>query len=114
MAHKGAALIAAGVLGAFAGGLLLGRAIAPNSGSTTQPNSQQVARRTLVAAISDQGCHSSSAVAIAPNGQKKKPSRASPIAVLFSIRAATNRKPVFQFTKNLDDSGDTNYGDYVR
>ncbi|NNL89561.1 MAG: alpha-2-macroglobulin family protein [Marinicaulis sp.] len=114
MVRKGAAIVAASVLGAFAAGLFLGRAIAPDSGSTSDPNSQQV-------------------VAADPRGEQTGPRRA------FQQRRADNAerpapdpvdgfayrrlsldtggdlpKACFQFTDDLDDSGETNYADFIR
>ncbi len=114
MARKGAAFIAAGVLGAFALGLLLGRMIAPESGWKSAPGSQQV-------------------VAAAPRGEARGPRRAfqapraegaeRPQAEIidgFAYRrlaldtGGDAPRACFQFTRPLDASGETNYADFVR
>ncbi len=114
MARKEAAIIAASILGAFAGGLLLGRAIAPDSGSMEEPNSQRVV----------------SSDARAPGAAPRRP---------FQLRRADNAerpqedavkgfvyrrltldtggdapKACFQFSQDLNDSGRVNYADYIR
>lgn len=113
MARKGAALIAAGILGAFAGGLLLGRTIAPDSGSTNAPNSQSVA----AADPRDGG-------EVQHPFQERRSDRADrpeeEVIKGFAYRrlvldtGADTPKACFQFTQALDASGDVNYGDFIK
>ncbi len=114
MARKGAALIAAGILAAFAGGLLLGRAIAPGSGSTNQPNSQQIV------AAEKRGETDRLRLPFqrrrADNAERPQQEISKDFAYrrLILDTGADLPKACFQFTRDLDDSGKTNYADFVR
>ncbi len=114
MDRRSIIVLGGAVVSAFVIGLILGRAIAPDSGSTIEPNSQDVIVST-------------------PRGQEGKLGHA------FSrLRSADAERPqaeiydgfafkrvfldtgddfpkaCFQFTADLDASGGANYGDFVR
>ncbi len=116
MARKGAALIAAGVLAAFAAGLLLGRAIAPNSGSTHQPNSQQIVAGELRKDADNEKLRLPFQRRRADNAERPEDEAAKGFAYrrLVLDTAADLPKACFQFTRDLDDRGKVNYGDFVR
>ena len=113
MARKNAAIIAASLLGAFAIGLLLGRAIAPDSGSRGEPNSQPVV------ASDPRGGDAPRRSFQTPRGENAERPEAEVIEGFAFRRLILDTgedlpKACFQFTEELDDSGDTNYADYVR
>ncbi len=114
MARKGAALIAAGVLGAFAAGLLLGRAIAPDSGSKEKPNSQQVVAADPRKA--NEGPRLPFQRRRDDNAKRPKQEIVKGFAYrrLILDTGGDLPKACFQFTQDLDDSGKTNYGDFFR
>lgn len=112
MAGRQGAIVAGALLGAFAIGLLLGRAVAPDSGSREAPNSQQVAaadpreagpRRAFQERRADE--------AERPDAE---------IIEGFAYRrlrldtGADTPRACLQFTEELNDSGDVNYADFVR
>lgn len=114
MVRKQAVIIAASILGAFAAGIFLGRVIAPDGGTRGGPNSQPV-----VAADTPDGER-------APRRgfQERRDDRAERPAPEVIDGFAYRRlvlntggdlpEACFQFTRELDDSGGTNYADYVR
>ncbi|NOX94107.1 MAG: alpha-2-macroglobulin family protein [Alphaproteobacteria bacterium] len=113
MTRREAVIIAASLLGAFAGGLLLGRAISPDSGSRGDPNSQQI---LADARNGDRGARR-------PFQERRDDNAERPVEELdvdFGYRrlvldtSGDIPRACFQFTQDLDDSGETNYGDYVR
>ena len=114
IARKSAAIIAASVLAAFAAGLLLGRVIAPNPDAAEGTNSQEV-----LAADPREG-----AQARRRPFQELRSDNARRPAVQAEEGFAYRRlsldtgaelpKACFEFTQALDDSGETNYADYVR
>ncbi len=114
MVQRRQILVAGGMIGAFALGLVLGRTITPDSSSTDAPNSQAV-------------------VAAAPRSADDRPRHAfqtfrdddapRPAPEIFDgfvfkrVILDTGEdlpKACFQFTSDLDDSGNTNYADFVR
>jgi alpha-2-macroglobulin len=113
MARKEAAIIAASLLGAFAGGLLLGRAIAPDSGSMGEPNSQQI---VADARNADRGQRRSFQERRADNAERPVEERDTKFAYRRLVLDTGGDAPraCFQFTQDLDSSGETNYADYVR
>ena len=114
MARREAAIIAASILAAFAGGLLLGRAIAPDSGARGEPNSQQV----VAADQRGAGTGPRRPFQERRGDNAKRP--AAEESKSFAYRRLTLDtgadlpKACFQFTQDLDDSGKTNYGDFIR
>ncbi len=113
MKRRDAAIIAAAILAAFAGGLLLGRAIAPDSGSGVTPNSQQIV-----------GADPRGAGQTRRPFQRRRADNAErPVAEVqkgFAYQrvildtGSDLPKACFQFTQALDDSGSVNYADFVR
>lgn len=111
MARKGAALVAAAVLAAFAVGLLLGRYVIPGG---------DVPQRTAIADIP------LSETPAGPRRDFQRPRgegarRPGPAVVegfqflrLAIDTAADAPKACLQFSGKLDESGKTNYADYVR
>lgn len=114
MARKGAAYIAAGLLGAFALGLILGRVIAPDSASKTEPNSQQIV------AADPRGASERPRAAF----QRRRPDNAerpeTDTVEGFAYRRLVldtgedAPKACFQFTEALAAGGATNYADFIR
>lgn len=111
MARKNGALIAAGILAAFAVGLLLGRFVSPNRPGE-DPNSQQVVtadprsqaqRRPFQERRSDDAERPETELAegFAYRRLRLDTSTETPQACL-------------QFTQQLNDTGDVNYADFVR
>ena len=115
MARRQAAIIAAGILGAFAVGLLLGRAIAPGPQTASDPNSQRV-----VAA--DPRTPQTTRVRRpfqerrADRAPRPAPAPADGFAFhrLVIDTASDAPKACFQFTERLDQSGDVKYDDFIR
>ncbi len=115
MARKQAAIIAAGILGAFAIGLLIGRAIAPGAGPGGGPNSQSIVAADPRAPAGTQTRRSF---------QERRADRAprpAPLSIdgfaysrLVLDTGSETPKACFQFSQDLDDSGDVNYADFVR
>ena len=114
MNQRTIAIIAGAVVAAFAMGLLLGRTISPDSGYTAEPNSQDVVVSTPRALEGKPG-HAFSRL--------REEDAERPEAEIFDGFAfkrvfldtgADLPKACFQFTADLDDSGETNYGDFVR
>lgn len=114
MDRRNTVIVTGAVVVAFGLGLLFGRTISPDSGSTVEPNSQDVIVST-------------------PRGQEGKPGHPfsrlrgadaeRPEAEIydgFSFKrlvldtGGDLPKACFQFTVDLDASGDANYGDFVR
>ena len=114
MVRKQAAIIAAGILGAFAAGLLLGRTIMPDSGSRGEPNSQQVVAADSRSA--NQGPRRGFQERRADNAERPEAETASAFGYRRLVLNTGGDLPeaCFQFTRDLDDSGQTNYADYVR
>ncbi|WP_428408474.1 alpha-2-macroglobulin family protein [Hyphococcus sp.] len=102
---------AAAVLAAFALGLLLGRTIAPDSGSRTAPNSQPVvsAERGKAQRRPFQERRSENA----ERPEEEEPKNFSYRRLRLDTGTATP-KACLQFNRDLNDSGDVNYGDFVR
>ncbi|WDI31640.1 alpha-2-macroglobulin [Hyphococcus flavus] len=111
MARRQGAILAGGFLAVFAVGLLVGRAIAPDAGSGA-PNTQQVVtgetrgdapRRSFQERRSDEA---------------ERPEEE--VIKTFAYRrlrldtGTESPKACLQFTRELNDSGDINYGDFVR
>lgn len=113
MARTQAAIIAAGILGAFAAGLLLGRTIAPDSGSRGEPNSQQV---VADARSGENAPRRRFQERRADNAERPEVETADAFAYRRLVLNTGGDLPeaCFQFTRDLDDSGETNYADYVR
>ena len=113
MARKGAALIAAGVLAAFASGLLLGRVIAPNSGSTTQPNSQEI---LAAEPRGETGARQPFQARRDDNAERPRAESVKGFAYqrLTLDTGGDLPKACFQFTADLHDDGEVNYADFVR
>ncbi len=113
MVRKEAAIIAASILAAFAGGLLMGRAIAPDSGSRGAPNSQQIvgadprdagqSRRPFQERRADDA-----------ERPEDEPVKGFAYTRVILDTGADLPKACFQFSQALDDSGDVNYADFVR
>lgn len=114
MARKQAVIIAASILGAFAVGLLLGRNIIPDSGSRGEPNSQQVVASD--ARGGDQGPRRGFQQRRDDNAERPEDESASEFGYRRLVLNTGGDLPeaCFQFTRDLDDSGETNYADYVR
>lgn len=114
MARKGAAMIAAGVLGAFALGLLLGRFIAPDAGSRDDPNSQQVVAADPGGAA--RGPRRPFQERRAEGAERPEPELIEGFAYRRLVLDTGGELPkaCFQFTRELDDSGDANYADFIR
>lgn len=113
MKRRDAAIIAAVILATFAGGLLLGRAIAPDSGSGGAPNSQRI----VGADPRDAGQNRR------PFQERRADNAERPVDETdkgFAYRrvildtGADLPKACFQFSQALDDSGSVNYADFVR
>ncbi len=112
IARRQGVLIAGGLMAAFAVGLLLGRTIAPNSGSRGDPNSQQV--------IAGENRGGSTRRPF----QQRRGDNADRPEVVESKDFAYRRlrldmggdapKACLQFNRDLNDSGDVNYADFVR
>ena len=115
MQRKELAIIAAVVLGAFASGLLLGRATAPNASGELEPNSQDI-----VAAEPRPGAGQTARRPFQEprDEDAERPAPAEPDGFAYTrLRLDTGAdlpKACFQFTRDLDQSGKTNYADYVR
>ncbi|MEM8937429.1 MAG: alpha-2-macroglobulin, partial [Pseudomonadota bacterium] len=114
MARNNSTLIAVGVLAAFAAGLIIGRTLAPQSASDDAPNSQDL----IAAEPRDAG-----------NGERRNfqerraddAPRIEPLAIdgfayerLVLDTSTDEPRACFQFTQDLDASGEINYADYVR
>lgn len=114
MDRRNLVIVTGAVVVAFGLGLLFGRTISPDSGSTVEPNSQSVIVST-------------------PRGEEGKPGHpfsrireadaerpAADIYDGFAFKRVSLDtggdlpKACFQFTAELDATGDTNYGDFVR
>ncbi len=113
MARKGTALIAAGILAAFAAGLLLGRFIAPDGSSSGAPNSQQIAADRSGAGQARRLPFQQPRSERAERPEEETVKGFAYRRLLLDT-GADAPKACFQFTKELDDSGKTNYADYVR
>lgn len=113
MVQRNVVVLAVSILAAFAIGLIFGRVIVPGSGEKLDPNSQSV-----VAAAPRDG-----------NGERRRfqqlrgEDAERPEADIYDGFAFKRvfldtgedlPKACFQFTADLDDSGETNYADYVR
>ena len=112
IARKQGAMIAGGLLAAFAGGLLLGRVIAPDSGSRGEPNSQQV-----VAADPRASSQRRPFQQRRPDGAERPKQEEVKGFAYRRLRLDTGTdtpKACLQFSHELNDSGDVNYGDFVR
>ncbi|WP_425409290.1 alpha-2-macroglobulin family protein [Hyphococcus sp.] len=112
MARRQGAIIAGGLLAAFAIGLLLGRMIAPDTGSRGAADSQSVI-------ASDPR----SDAPRRPFQERRSETADRPeedIIKTFAYRrlrldmATETPKACLQFTRELNDSGDVNYSDFVR
>ncbi|MFC2953885.1 alpha-2-macroglobulin [Marinicaulis aureus] len=112
IARRQYVIAAAGILAAFAAGLLLGRTIAPDSGSRGAPNSQpvvsaetrgQAQRRPFQERRSD-------------NAERPEVLEAKNFAYrrLRLDTGTATPKACLQFNRELNDGGDVNYGDFVR
>ncbi len=112
IARRQYVIAAAGILAAFAAGLLLGRTIAPNSGSRGAPNSQpvvsaetrgQAQRRPFQERRSD-------------NAERPEVVEAKNFAYrrLRLDTGTATPKACLQFNRELNDGGDVNYSDFVR
>jgi len=115
MKRRDAGIIAASILGAFAIGLLLGRTIAPGSGSRGEPNSQSV--------VFADPRGSTGPTVRRPFQERRSDNAARPEAEViegFAYRRLVidtqtdTPKACFQFTENLDVAGSVNYADFVR
>lgn len=112
MARRQGAIIAGGLLAAFALGLLLGRVIAPDSGSRGAPNSQQVI------AADPRGAAPRRSFQERRSENAERPEEE--VIKSFAYRrlrldtGTETPKACLQFTRELNDSGDVNYGDFVR
>ncbi len=112
MARRQAAFIAGGVLAAFAAGLFIGRAVAPEAGGRGAPALQQAIGGEAPARTARHPFQT-------PRGEDA-PRPAGPTDDAFAYRrlrldtGADAPKACLQFTRRLDDSGDVNYADYVR
>ncbi|WP_411820643.1 alpha-2-macroglobulin [Hyphococcus formosus] len=111
MARKHGALIAAAILGAFAIGLLVGRFVSP-SGSLDDPNSQRVV-----------GAEPRTPSQRRPFQERRADDAERPeedVIEGFAYRrlrldtGSDTPQACLQFTQALDDSGNTNYADFVR
>ena len=123
MARKQAAIIAAGVLAAFAFGLLLGRLSAPGEGD---PNSQPVAAAEQGAGQrSGQRAGSETGAPVrrrafqeprADDAERPAPEPVEGFAYRRLVLDTGSETPraCFQFTEALDAGGETNYADFVR
>lgn len=111
IARRQGVLIAGGLLAAFAVGLLLGRTIAPDSASRGDPNSQQVVsgesrganRRPFQERRADN----------ARRPQEETDQTFGYRRLRLDTGTATP-KACLQFNRDLNDSGDINYADFVR
>jgi len=112
IARRQGVLIAGGLMAAFAVGLLLGRTIAPDSGSRGDPNSQQVIAGDTRGNASRRPF------------QERRPDGAERPEVVEDKNFAYRRlrldmggdapKACLQFNRDLNADGDVNYGDFVR
>jgi len=117
MARKNAAIFMAGVLAAFAIGLVLGRTSAP-AGGGDNPNSQAVA-----SAEPGTGQREDRPARRRPFQEPRAADAARPAPPApegFAYRRLTldtsgeTPRACFQFTEPLDDAGDVDYADFVR
>ncbi len=112
MARRQGAIIAGGLLAAFAIGLLLGRVIAPDSGSRGDPNSQQV----VAADPRNDAPRRQFQERRADNAERPE----EDVIKNFAYRrlrldtGGDTPKACLQFTRELNASGDINYADFVR
>ena len=111
-ARRQGAIIAGGLLAAFAVGLLLGRTIAPDTGSRGAPNTQQVMTGDARGNAQRR-----------PFQERRADNAERPEAAVikgFAYRrlrfdmGGDAPKACLQFSKELNDSGDVDYGDFVR
>ena len=114
MDRRNIIILSGAVVFAFAVGLLLGRTITPQSGSGAEPNSQDV----IVSTPRTQEGRPDHAFS-----ELREEGAARPEAEIYDGFAfkrifldtgEDTPKACFQFTEELDGSGDTNYGDFVR
>jgi len=114
MNQRTIAILTGAVVAAFASGLLLGRTIAPDSGSTAEPNSQDVIVSTPRAREGKPG-HAFSRIREA-DAERPEPEIYDGFAFkrVFLDTGADTPKACFQFTSDLNSSGDVNYADFVR
>ncbi|PQA88909.1 alpha-2-macroglobulin family protein [Hyphococcus luteus] len=111
-ARRQGVLMAGGLLAAFALGILLGRTIAPDSGSRDAPNGQPVV-----------SAETKGQTPRRPFQERRDEDAERPeedIIKEFAYRrlrldtGTETPKACLQFTRELDDGGDVNYGDFVR
>lgn len=112
IARRQGVLIAGGLLAAFAAGILLGRTIAPDSGSREAPNSQPV----ISAETRGEAPRRSF---LQRRGEKaKRPETVEAKEFAFRrLRLDTGTaapKACLQFNRELDNAGGVDYGDFVR
>ena len=114
MVQRNVVILAVSILAAFAIGLVFGRVIAPGSGEKLDPNSQSV----VTAAPRDANTSERR-----PFQELRSDDAERPEADVFDGFAFKRvfldtgediPKACFQFTADLDESGETNYADYVR
>ena len=114
MAQRGAALVAAGVLGAFAIGLAVGRVMAPVPTSGDVENSQSV----LAVERDDTADRPRRAFQLPRAADADRPAAVQNDAFAYQRlvldTGGEQPKACFQFSEDLDGTGDTNYGDYIR
>ena len=113
MAQRGVAFIAAGILAAFAVGLFLGRAIAPERGSQAPVNSQDV----LNIERDDNADRPRRAFQTPRAEDATRPVQADQGFAFQRLVLDTGTeepKACFHFTDDLNGSGDVDYADYIR
>ncbi|MEO1135453.1 MAG: alpha-2-macroglobulin [Pseudomonadota bacterium] len=112
LARRQGAIFAGGLLAAFAVGLLLGRAVTPDSGSRGEPNSQQVV------AADPRGVGPRRPFQERRSDNAERPQEETEDGFFYRrLRLDTGGdapRACLQFTRALNDSGDVNYGDFVR
>ena len=115
MVERNILILAGGVVGAFALGLLLGRTIAPDSGATVEPNSQPVVAASPREAASGKPRHGFQRLRGA-DAERPEPELFDGFAFkrVFLDTGEALPKACFQFSADLDATGETNYADYVR
>lgn len=116
MARTNAAIIAGGVLAAFAAGLVLGRAIIPSDQASDHAGGRPLLAPEVRA---ERGDETTRRDFQRPRGENaRRPGPALPEGFAFlRLDLDTSEeipKACFQFTEKLDASGKTNYADYVR
>lgn len=113
MARTNAVIIAGAILASFAAGLLLGRTVIPARGPSDFSIGQP-----LVApdGRGEEGARRSFQNPRAENARRPGPALPEGFAFMRLVldTSGTAPKACFQFTEKLDESGRTNYADYVR